>query len=427
MNLNLFGHDHQWLMVDCGLTFKAPLSETDPTLHDRVCADPQFIAQQINRLAGIVITHAHEDHLGALPYLWRRFKCPVYTTRFTAEILRRKLAETGLAGKVPIIEVNPQTPQQIGVFSVEWKAITHSIPEPYGLLIKTQAGRIFHTADWKIDAQPVTGKAFAPQIFEELGQQDITAMVCDSTNALREGHSASEAECAEGLLKVVEQAKGRVVVGCFSSNIARLISLARIAQQTGRYMAVLGRSLQNMVSAAKVTGHWPKDLILIDSSHLGYLPKEEVLAVATGSQGEPRAILSRLASGHHPDLLLEPDDTVIFSSIIIPGNELLIERLVKEFKHRGIKILQAESAEYCIHASGHPCQDELKALYSWVKPKISIPVHGEPEHIKKHAQLAKSYGVPIQLAGLNGDLYLIAPQPGIRRQVVATGRIALDA
>ncbi|MEP3348316.1 MAG: ribonuclease J, partial [Marinomonas sp.] len=389
MNMNLYGHDGQWLMIDCGVSFNEPLKVDDLHTAEVVCADPTFITQQKERLAGIVITHAHEDHVGALPFLWRRFKCPVYTTAFTAEVLRRKLVQVGLADEVPVIVVKENESQKIGAFNVTWLALTHSVPEPFAMTIDTPAGRIFHTGDWKIDKKPIIGEGFSPANFKALAKENMLAMVCDSTNALQEGHSVSETDCYEALLKTISTEKNRVVVGCFSSNVARLVALGRVAQETGRYLALIGRSLTNMVGAAKATGHWPDDLPLIDAAHLGYLPREEVLAVVTGSQGEPRATLNRLAAGNCFDLTLEADDMVIFSAMMIPGNEDAIMRLVEQFKGQKIRTLQQQETELPIHVSGHPCREELKKLYTWVQPQLAIPVHGEPKHLVANGDVAK--------------------------------------
>lgn len=424
MNLNLYGHAGQWLMVDCGITFDSPLVEGGANF-DVVCADPRFIAARREDLVGIIITHAHEDHIGALPLLWQRFKAPVYTTPYTAEILRRKLARDNNQELIPIIEVACNERYNIGEFNVEWLAITHSLPEPCALMIRTPAGSVFHTADWKIDSNPVTGKAFDPKPFRQMAKQNVTAMVCDSTNALREGHSLSEGDCYAGLLALVKDTPGRVVVGCFSSNIARLITLAKIAQKTGRYMALLGRSLQNTVSAARLTGHWPEDLLLQDPKHMGYLPVDEVLVVATGSQGEERAALSRLAMGTYRDMELEEGDRVIFSSIIIPGNENKIDKLLKALSGRNIAYSLSENSPLPIHASGHPHKKELQQMYQWVQPQIAVPVHGEQAHLSANADIAKASHVPVQLLGKNGDLYILAPSPKTQPGAVSTGRIAL--
>ena len=425
MNMNLYGHDGQWLMVDCGVSFNEPLTPNDLHTSEIVCPDPTFITEQKERLAGIVITHAHEDHVGALPFLWRRFKCPVYTTAFTAEVLRRKLVQVGLTDQVPIIEVEENEIKKIGVFNVKWLALTHSVPEPFAMTIDTPVGRIFHTGDWKIDNKPILGDGFSPTTFQKLAKENMLAMVCDSTNALKSGYSDSETDCYRGLLKTIEDEKNRVVVGCFSSNVARLVGLGRVAKETGRYLALIGRSLTNMVSAARATGHWPDDLPIIDAAHLGYLPREEVLAVVTGSQGEPRATLNRLAADTCFDLSLEADDLVIFSAMRIPGNENAIDRLAAQFKSRKIRTLQAHETDNTIHVSGHPCRGELGDLYQWTQPEIAIPVHGEPKHLDANADVAKKNHVPCQLVGRNGDLYQLAPTIGVRRQQVKVGRIAL--
>lgn len=427
MNMNLYGHHDAWLMVDCGVTFDEVLSANSDGAprHDVVCADPSFIAHQKERLSGIVITHAHEDHIGALPYLWRRFKCPVYTTPYTAEILRRKLARENTSSNIPIVEVKTGDCVQIGPFSVTWMAITHSIPEPHALLINTPLGAVFHTADWKIDKAPVTDKAFNSQPFKLLRKQHVLAMVCDSTNALREGHSVSEKQCYLGLKQHIESAKGRVVVGCFSSNIARLITLAQVAKETGRYLSLLGRSLQNTVGAAKATGHWPDDLPMVDPYHTGYLLPEEVLAVATGSQGEPRAALSNLANDNYRLLSMDKQDLVIFSSIVIPGNEKSIEKLIGAFKARNIHVVTAQDSELPIHASGHPCQDELKQMYDWVRPQLAVPTHGEPQHLKENAKIARACHVPQALTGENGDIFTLSGTPKIITGAVKAGRIPL--
>lgn len=432
MNLNLYGHDGKWLMIDCGISFDEPLipsyrsSNNSQTSHPVVAPDPSFITQQKDHLVGIVITHAHEDHIGALPHLWERFKCPVYTTPFTAEVLRRKLSRSTIANKVPIVEVTGQSTQSIGPFTLQWLAITHSIPEPYAIKITTPVGTVLHTADWKIDPQPVTGKPFNHQAFRQLANEGILALVGDSTNANKPGFSLSERTCYDGLLNTIKPLKGRVVVTCFASNVARLISLAKVAQKTGRYISLFGRSLLNMYAIAKYRDLWPEDLTLLDPGHLGYLPPEEVMIVATGSQGEPKAALARLAADTHHQVELAKGDAVVYSSIVIPGNECAVDKVNRALKAKGISVIQSEHSTLPIHASGHPCAEELKLMYQWIQPEIAIPVHGEQEHLSAHAQIAKSCGVNKHYVGQNGDLYRLAPQPSIRRQQVATGRIPLQ-
>lgn len=429
MNLNLYGHDGQWLMVDCGVTFPKPGRQSaDGTVHH--CgeppvqmADPAFIADRREQLAGLIITHAHEDHVGAVPYLWPLLQCPIYTSRFTAEILRRKLAEFDLLHRVPIIVVETGESRQIGPFSVQWLALTHSIPDPNALMIRTGIGNIFHSGDWKLDDRPLVGHGYARKTFTDLAEEGVAAMVCDSTNATVAGHSISEAALHDGLLEAIRSAPGRVVVTCFGSNIARLHTLGLIARETGRYMGLLGRSLINMSGAARAAGVWDAADRLINPSHLGYLPRHEVLAVATGSQGEPRTALRRLAAGNHRDIELEAGDTVIFSARAIPGNEEAIEALIGKLRAMGVTVVTAEGSPVPIHASGHPAQEELQAMYQWVQPNIAIPVHGEAEHMDAHAGIAKGCGVPKALVGRNGDLFMIRPVPGMRRQLVETGRL----
>jgi len=429
MNLNLYGHDGHWLMVDCGVTFPRPgRVSADGRVHHSgeppvQMADPAFIADRRDQLAGLVITHAHEDHIGALPYLWPMLQCPVYTSRFTAEILRRKLAEFDLLERVPIHVVEVDERRQIGPFNVQWLALTHSIPDPNALVIRTPAGTVFHSGDWKLDAQPLVGHGYSPWTFRDLQGEELAAMISDSSNAEVQGHSGSEASLFEGLAEAIGSAPGRVVVACFGSNIARLHTLAKVAQHTGRHMGLLGRSLHNMSGAARAAGLWNADDHLINPSHLGYLPRNHVLAVATGSQGEPRTALMRLAANSHPDLELQAGDRGHFTARAIPGNEPAIDALTERLRSQGIEVLTAQEARLPIHVSGHPASEELETMYRWVRPQLSIPVHGEQTHLDAHAALARKAGVGRTLVGRNGDLYMIRPVPGIRRQLVATGRL----
>lgn len=415
-------------MVDCGVTFKAPLDANDDLStsvkrFDMVAPDPVFIENRQESLCGIVITHAHEDHIGALPALWKKFTCPIYTSQFTAEVLRRKLYNTDIAELVEIIVVEPSDTIDIGPFTVSWLSITHSIPDAQSLFIQTPVGSIFHTADWKIDFNPITDTPFNAEPFKKLANMKPSAMVCDSTNALRTGYSVSEGDCELGLLRTVQKQPGRVVVTCFGSNVARLISLARVAAKTGRYMCLLGRSLENMYSVARATGYWPDELKISHRRDIGYLPKHEVMIVATGSQGEARAALGRLAADSHPNCEVEEGDTVIFSSITIPGNEKAIDNMIVKLKERGLNCIQSADSEFTIHASGHPNQEDLRDMYEWVKPKVAIPVHGEGKHLLANAQIAKQQGIEQQLVGLNGDLFQIAPVIKHFRNAVKVGRI----
>lgn len=432
MNMNLYGHDGQWLMVDCGVTFPKPgRVSADGTRHhsgepEIQMPDPSFIAARREQLAGLIITHAHEDHIGAVPYLWEQLRCPVYCTRFTAEVLKKKLAEHALLHRVKIIVPETGERLQIGPFEVQWLALTHSIPDPNALMIRTPAGNVFHTGDWKLDPEPLVGHGYKEETFTRLAAEGVRAMVCDSTNATVNGHSVSEASLYDGLRHYIESAPGRVIVTCFGSNIARLLTLSHIADDTGRYMGLYGRSLVNMFQCAKRASVWPYSAGTVDTGHLGYLPRREVLAVATGSQGEPRTALRRLAAGTHPDFELEPGDRVIFSARPIPGNEEAIGGLIQQLEGLGVEVITVDNATLPIHASGHPAQRELETLYSWVQPEISIPVHGEDEHMRAHAGLAKGVGVPRALTGCNGDLFMLAPVAGVQRQKVRTGRLGWD-
>ena len=429
MNMNLYGHDGSWLMVDCGVTFPKPgRFSADGKVHksgepDIQMPDPAFIEARRNDLSGLIITHAHEDHIGAVPFLWHKLRCPIYCTRFTAEVLKKKLAEHGLLHQVKIIIPETGERLHIGPFDVQWLALTHSIPDPNCLMIRTPVGNIFHTGDWKLDPDPVVGHGYKRETFTRIAEEGVLAMVCDSTNATVNGHSVSEASLYDGLRHYVETAKGRVIVTCFGSNIARLLTLSQVGEDTGRYMGLYGRSLVNMFQCAKRAGVWPYSAGTVETRHLGYLPRNEVLAVATGSQGEPRTALRRLAAGNHPDFELEPGDRVIFSARAIPGNEDAIEGLIRQLRAMQVEVITADEVELPIHASGHPAQEELETLYKWVQPEIAIPVHGEEVHMRAHAGLAKGVGVPRSLTGRNGDLFMLRPVPGMQRQKVSTGRL----
>jgi ribonuclease J len=420
MNMSLYGHDGRWLMVDCGIGFDRNAAETRV-----ITALPDFIAARREQLVGLLVTHAHEDHVGAVAHHWPELRCPVYCTRFTAEILSRKLGEAGLLGATPVHLVETGETLHLHPFDVEWVALTHSTPESQALVISTAAGRVFHTGDWKLDPDPVVGEAFNVADYRRIGDDGILAMVCDSTSAAIPGRSASEGDLYRALLKKVTAASGRVVVACFGSNVARLTTLVRVAFASGRYPALLGRSLLNYYRAARVAGLWQLEQEPVPAAHLGYLPPPEVFAIATGSQGERGAALSRLAACNHPDLELEPGDMVIFSSRVIPGNEGALEALDKRLQGMGVAVVHGVEGEPPIHASGHPARDELKDMYQWIRPQIAVPVHGEPQHLDAHALLARALGVPVQLNGRNGDLYRLAPQPGLRRAAVPVGRVEL--
>jgi len=426
MNMNLYGHDDSWLMVDCGVTFGNKGDVHDSRERQTQMADPEFIEARRDKLAGIVVTHAHEDHIGALPWLWKKLGAPIFTTEYTAEVLRRKLNEHRLTDQVPVRVVNIGDRIEIGAFMVEWIGQTHSVPEPCGLVIETAVGNLFHTADWKLDTDPVVGDAYDANVYRKLGERDITAMICDSTCATVPGWSPSEGSLQAGLSDLIAKARGRVVVACFGSNIARLTTLAAIANDTDRHLGILGRSLINTLSVARSTGYWKHTSTLVDREHLGFLPAHTLLLVATGSQGEERTAVHRLSHGSFKELQLEPGDTVIFSARKIPGNEKDIDAMIERLRAMQVTVITPDTTEQLIHTSGHPARDELLQMYSWVKPQICIPVHGEQEHLREHIKVAAEAGVKRKLLGRNGDLFFLSPDKGIRRNAIATGRLGVE-
>lgn len=420
MNLNLYGHDGRWLAIDCGVTFG---DDTTPGI-ELIMADPTFIAERRENLVGLVLTHAHEDHLGAVPYLWPRLQCTVYATPFAAAILRRKLHETGLHDKVPIVELPMSGHVALEPFDIELVTLTHSIPEPNAVVIRTKAGTVLHTGDWKLDPEPLVGPMTDEAALRRLGEEGVLAMVCDSTNALVPGASGSEAEVRSGLMKLVEGRKGRVAVACFASNIARLETAALVAKAHGRHAALVGRSLYRMEEAARATGYLPDLPPFVAEHDIGFLPRDAALLVCTGSQGEPRSALARIARGQHPHVALEPGDTAIFSSRVIPGNERSIGRLQDDLTRLGVEVLTSRDA--FVHVSGHPARDELATMYNWVRPRIAVPVHGEHRHMHAHAALALECQVPEAAVAENGQILRLAPGRAEIVGEVHSGRLALD-
>lgn len=419
MNLTLYGHDGAWIAVDLGITFGGD----DFPEHSVLMADPAFIAARRERLVGILLTHGHEDHIGALPYLWQRLRCPIYATPFTAALARSKLARAGI-DDAPLIEIALGERFQVGPFAVEYIGMTHSIPEPNALLLGTPVGAVLHTGDWKLDDRPVVGRGYDhPRLFA-LRREPLLAMVCDSTNAVVPGHTGSEGDLYKPLLKLGEQATGRIVVTAFASNIARLVTLARVASALGRRFGVVGQAMERMVAVARATGYWPDDLPeLLDARHLGHLPRDEVFAACTGSQGEPNSALSRIAQDMHRDLLLDAGDTVIFSSRMIPGNERGVERMKHQLRTIGVRLITDHEA--LVHVSGHPAQEDLRRLYNWVQPPVVIPVHGTPRHLLANAEIARAGHVPEAHVVQNGDLCRLSRLGLHRLGQVETGRLTV--
>lgn len=406
MNLNLYGYEGKWLMVDLGITFGNDLGV------EILMPDPTFIEKRQKDLVGIVLTHAHEDHVGAVPYLWQRLRCPVYATPFTAYILREKLKEVGLEKEVPIIEVPLDSGVQVGPFGIEYITITHSIPEPNVVAIKTPAGVIIHTGDWKVDPTPLLGDATNISALEKLGDEGVLALVCDSTNAFVEGRTGSEAEVREKLSAMIARIKtGKIIVACFSSNVARLETCAVAAAAAGRKMVLVGRSMHRMDQAARRSGYLKGLAPFLDEESVASLSPEKTLVVCTGSQGEPRSALSRIAQGQHPRIKLQEGDSVIFSSRIIPGNEKPINHLQEQLVERGATVINA-SYEDGIHVSGHPARDDLRDMYQWVRPQILIPVHGEPAHLREHASFGLECGIPHSIVPYNGAMIELSKETG---------------
>ncbi len=422
MNLNLYGHADQWLMVDLGITF--PEDGSLPGI-EVLMPDPAFIEERRQHLVGLVLTHGHEDHIGAVPYLWPRLRCPIYATPFTAELVRRKLADAGLLAEVELHEIPLSGHFTLGAFDIELISLTHSIPEPNALVIRTALGTVLHTGDWKIDPDPLVGDDFDAAALQALSKEGVLALIGDSTNAMVDGSSGSEAEVRENLTRLVKEAEGRVLVACFATNVARLESAMVAARRAGRRVCLLGRSMKRIFEAAVMTGYLEPTAQMISEEEVGYLPREEVLILATGSQGEPRAALPRLSRGEHRHVVLEPEDTVIFSSRVIPGNERPIQRLQERLRSLGTKVLTDD--EVFVHVSGHPAREELAQMYQWVRPRIAVPVHGEPQHLRAHAELAKTCQVPQALVAANGQAIRLAPGEGARIEAsVDSGRLALD-
>ena len=424
MNLNLFGYGpakkRKWLMVDLGVTF----SDGRTPGVDVIMPDPAFIEEHVDDLLAIVLTHGHEDHIGAVAHLWPRLKCPVYATPFTAELVKGKLIEAGLEDTVPFHIIDLSERFQIGPFDIELVTLTHSILEPNALAIRTPLGMVFHTGDWKIDEAPQLGEDIDIKRLTEIGEEGVLAMVCDSTNVFSPGSSGSEAEVAATLKELLPELTGRVAITTFASNAARLESIIRAAEECGRHVVLAGRSMHRIISAARSCGYFQNIPPFLRDDEARKLPKNKVLYLCTGSQGEPRAALSRIANDTHPQVIMEEGDTVIFSSKIIPGNDVAIYELQNQLAERGIRIITEK--DHMVHVSGHPCRGELTQMYEWIKPHIAVPVHGEARHLLEHADLADELKVPHSALLTNGDLLRIAPgNPEIIAEV-ESGRLYLD-
>ena len=425
MNCYVYGlgpaDDRQWLMVDLGITF--PEGENDPGV-DVILPDLRFIEAERGSLAGLVLTHAHEDHFGAVIELWPRLKVPIYATPFTAALLKAKLAEYGRGAQMPIREVALNSRFKVGPFDVELISVAHSIPESNALAIRTPRGLVLHTGDWKLDPTPVIGAPTDIDRLMALGDEGVTAMVCDSTNALRDGRSPSELEVARSLARIIKDAKRRVAVTIFASNVARLRAVADAARSSGRKLVVAGRAMHRMIDVAITTGYLPPEFKYLDQNQFRYLQPSEVVALCTGSQGEPRAALARVAADEHPDIKLDRGDLVIFSSRTIPGNERGVGQIQNRLVDMGCELITDSDA--LVHVTGHPRREELKEMYGWVKPRIAIPMHGEARHLAEHAKLACAAGVKEVVSVRNGDMVRLAPGVAEIIDEAPVGRIFRD-
>ena len=424
MNLNLYGYgpedDRRWIIVDIGVTFG---DDRTPGI-DLIMPDPAFIEERRDELIAIVLTHAHEDHIGALAHLWPRLRCPVYATPFTAAMVRGKLIEAGIEAEVPMHIIPLGHRFELGPFDIELVTLTHSILEPNALAIRTPLGLVLHTGDWKIDPDPVVGGDIDEARLRAIGDEGVRAIVCDSTNVFTPGTSGSEADVAASLIELLGQCEGRVAVTTFASNVARLESIIRAGDAVGRHPVLVGRSMHRVVAAAREAGYLHDLPKIVSEDDAGYLPRENVLFICTGSQGEPRAALARIAEDSHPSIVLEKGDTVIFSSRVIPGNETSIFDLQNRLAERGIRIVTEK--DHFVHVSGHPCRDELAAMYQWIRPEVSIPVHGEARHLAEHAALARELQVPEQVVVRNGLMVRLAPGAAEVIDEAPSGRLYLD-
>jgi ribonuclease J len=419
MNLNVYRCDGRLLAVDCGLGFGGP----DNPAVEIMVPDPAWLVERRDAIEALIITHAHEDHVGAVAHLWPALRCPVIAGPFVSAVLRRKLAEAGLSQEVELITLPRSGRRKLGPFDVEFLHVTHSVPEASALAIRTRHGLVLHTGDWKLDPNPLIGPPTDEAAFARLGEEGVLAMVCDSTNALVEGHSGSEGEVRRNLAALVRGLKGRVAVTCFATNLARVESIALAGIAAGRDVALVGRSLRNAVQAARECGYLESVPDFVSEEEAGFIPDDNLLLICTGSQGEERSALAKIAADTHSNISLGEGDTVIFSSRMIPGNERAILRVQDELARRGCRVMTAD--DHFVHVSGHPARDELKRLYALAKPRIAIPVHGEWRHLSEHAALARECGATPMLIE-DGDVVRLDGHGPKVTESVPVGRLAVD-
>lgn len=420
INVNLYQYKGKWIMVDCGSGFA---DDYLPGV-DMVVADLSFIEEHKKDLLGIILTHAHEDHLGAVQYLWNELGCPIYTTKFTKSFLKSKIAEYNFADHLKIHEIDPAKRFELGPFTIDMIGLTHSAPEMQALMIRTEAGNVLHTGDWKFDPNPIVGKESDQEALKKCGDEGVLALVCDSTNVFNEGTSGSEGDVRKSLVDIIAGCPKMVVVTTFASNLARLDTIIHAGQKAGRKVALSGRSLHRMFAAAQECGYLKDIKPLIDERTIGNYKREDLLVIATGCQGEPMAATSKMANGTHHSVKLAKNDTVIFSSKIIPGNDKKIFKLFNVFVKQGVEVITEQ--DHFVHVSGHPGVEELQKMYELVRPQVCIPVHGEPVHIHEHAKLAKSSGIKEAIEVENGSVVLLEKEGSKIVDFVKNGYLAVD-
>ena len=402
MNMNLYGYgqpeNHKWIIVDVGITFA---DDSIPGI-DLILPDTGFIEGRKDNLLGIVLTHAHEDHIGAISYVWPKLKCNIYATPFTATLVIEKFKEKkiDITNYLQIVKLGSSF--QLGPFNIEYINLTHSILEPNGLKISTSIGNILHTGDWKCDPEPLVGKNLDSKRLIEIGKEGVVSMICDSTNVFNMGRSGSEGDVRKSLIKIIERQKKRVVVTSFASNVARMETIFYCAKKTGRQISLVGRSMQRIYKAARQCGYLSEVIEPLDPRDTKNISREKIIYLCTGSQGEPMGAMNRISNYIHPDVNIEAGDTVIFSSKIIPGNEKKLYKLHNQLVRDGIEVISEEN-EF-VHVSGHPNRDELKEMYEWIKPRSIIPVHGEQRHMLEHIDFAKKMKIPYPIKVENGDI-----------------------
>ncbi|MGH1349857.1 MAG: ribonuclease J [Methyloligellaceae bacterium] len=424
MNLYAYGfgseYNRQWLVVDLGISFP---SDLEPGV-DVILPDTKFLEDEIDNIAGIIITHAHEDHYGAIGDLWPRLEAPIYATPFTCGLLKAKLQEYDVIDDIDLHEVKPKSRFDVGPFNIELVNMAHSIPEANGLVIRTEAGTVFHSGDWKLDDNPGTGNLTDEKRLKELGDEGIDFLVCDSTNALSEGRSGSEAEVEEALKEIFLKAENRIAVTTFASNVARLKTVADAAKAADRHICVVGRAMQRTIQVAKETGYLDEKMEFLSEEDFGYFPRNKVVALCTGSQGENRAAMARIANDQHPQITLSQGDLVVYSSKTIPGNEVFVSRVHNSLAAQGVDIITDSEAR--VHVSGHPRKDELKCLYEWLRPKGMAPMHGEERHIQAHEKFARSLGITNTVIARNGEMARLLPGKAEVIDDAPSGRLFRD-